>query len=224
MLGAGVFSEPSGYRRMIACIWLLIYRRCTFKEPTCAESTSAVAVGARAPSTPPGPAAGGIAVGKAPRQRRTVVVDVLSVLFSSLPSTHLLTMGKTEEEKAAKKAAKKAEKQAEREFARSEQDRVRKLNEEDAAERAGRRAVEVETQEVVLNQIRSKYGIDDTVDESAGRASRATSRASAQPKPSFKELRASREGLILRTKSKLAEGSPNDTFIKPPPGVRPQRN
>ncbi len=135
---------------------------------------------------------------------------------------------------AAKKAAKKAEKQAEREFARSEQARVRKLNEEDAAEQAGRRAVEVQTQEVVLNQIRSKYGVDSTVDEGesastpapvkSGRASRAASRASAQSKPSFKELRASRENLILRTQSKLAEGSPNDTFIRPPPGVRPQRN
>eukprot|EP01043_Picozoa_sp_COSAG02_P015034 COSAG02_NODE_631_length_19290_cov_67.062842_7_plen_286_part_00 len=137
---------------------------------------------------------------------------------------------------AAKKAAKKAEKQAERDFARSEQERVRKLNEEDAAERAGRRAVEVETQEVVLNQIRSKYGVDGTDDEGggastpapskAGRTSRASraSRASAQPKPSFRELRASRENLILRTQSKLAEGSPNDTFIRPPPGVRPQRN
>lgn len=131
---------------------------------------------------------------------------------------------------AEKKAAKKAEKQADRDFARSEQERVRKLNEEDAAERAGRRAVEVETQEVILNQIRSKYGVDGTDDEGGGASTPAppksgrASRASAQPKPSFKELRASRENLILRTQSKLAEGSPNDTFIRPPPGVRPQRN
>ena len=122
---------------------------------------------------------------------------------------------------AAKKAANKAEQHAERDFRRAETERVRKLNEEDAAVRAAKRLVEVETQQVVLNQIRSKYGVDEVV-EAPAPAPPKVGRASAQIKEQGR--RASRENAVLRTRSKLAAGSPDDKFKRPPPGVRPQRN
>jgi hypothetical protein len=125
----------------------------------------------------------------------------------------------------AKKQAKKVQKQAERDFMRADAEKVRQLNEADAAKRAARRAVEVETQGAVLNQIRQKYGVATVVDPDAQTPSPSKSgRTSPQKQPKFKEQRASREIAIMRTQSKLAEGGANDTFMRPPPGVRPQRN
>ena len=136
---------------------------------------------------------------------------------------------------AAKKAEKKAAKQADRDLARSEQEKVRKLNEADAQKQAKRRQVEVETQAHVLGQIRESYGVTPMPDSltpsppSVGRSSRASKAPSPQKQASFKNGRQSRQlkqvdAAIRRTQSKLEAGGANDTFMRPPPGLRPQRN